>query len=244
MAKVAITEQYLSDIADAIREKTGDSEATYLPSEMAEAIADIEGGGITPSGTYSITSNGIYDIVSFASVDVNVSGGGGGDHDVEDSLVTKTIHGVYENSRVERIGRNAFAGAALLSGVSIPNATFMDIGAFQGCSKLSFAYMPLIRSIQQSAFLSCLSLTSFYAPHVSYIGASAFTNCSFLTSLYLLSTSIVSLANRSAFNGTPMSTSAYAHQWGSIYVPASLVDEYKSKANWSYYSSRITAYEE
>jgi hypothetical protein len=32
MAKVAITEQYLEDIADAIREKTGLSSATFLPS--------------------------------------------------------------------------------------------------------------------------------------------------------------------------------------------------------------------
>lgn len=32
MAKVAITESYLEDIADAIREKTGMSEETYRPS--------------------------------------------------------------------------------------------------------------------------------------------------------------------------------------------------------------------
>lgn len=44
MAKVAITESYLTDIADAIRSKTSSTE-TYKPSEMASAISEISGGG-------------------------------------------------------------------------------------------------------------------------------------------------------------------------------------------------------
>lgn len=44
MAKVAITEQYLEDIADAIREKTGLS-TLYKPADMASAISTISGGG-------------------------------------------------------------------------------------------------------------------------------------------------------------------------------------------------------
>lgn len=44
MTKVAITEQYLTDIADAIRGKNGSSD-TYTPSEMATAITNIPSGG-------------------------------------------------------------------------------------------------------------------------------------------------------------------------------------------------------
>jgi len=45
MAKVIVTEQYLSDIADAIRAKLGVSD-TYTPAQMAGAIATISGGTV------------------------------------------------------------------------------------------------------------------------------------------------------------------------------------------------------
>ena len=72
MAKVAITEQYLQDIADAIRTKTGLSD-DYYPSGMATAILSISGGGgIVPTGTINISSNGTHNVTQYASAAVSV----------------------------------------------------------------------------------------------------------------------------------------------------------------------------
>jgi len=50
MPQVLVTDQYLSDIADAIRHKNGEQN-TYTPAQMAGAIEDIGGGS---DGTFSI----------------------------------------------------------------------------------------------------------------------------------------------------------------------------------------------
>lgn len=57
MTQVLITEEYLDEIGEAIREKRGVS-TKFLPSEMADAISAISGGGVLD--TLTIVQNGTY----------------------------------------------------------------------------------------------------------------------------------------------------------------------------------------
>lgn len=68
MSKVLVSEENLTNIANAIREKNGET-TTYKPGDMASAIQNISSGSLT------ITENGIYNVANYASANVNVSSG-------------------------------------------------------------------------------------------------------------------------------------------------------------------------
>ena len=69
MAKVIITESYLEDIADAIRNKMGSSSTTYYPSQMAEAIMAIEGGSTPIIDSLNITPIESEQIFNSSNID-------------------------------------------------------------------------------------------------------------------------------------------------------------------------------
>lgn len=92
MAKVLVTDTYLSNIADAIRAKNGGS-ATYTPGQMAGAIAALPDAPVLVDKT--IIQNGTYNASDdsadgYSQVVVNVPSGGGAsieEWDLTDSFV-------------------------------------------------------------------------------------------------------------------------------------------------------------
>ena len=138
----------------------------------------------------------------------------------------------------------AFYNCYSLTTASFPNATSIGDFAFYNCYSLTTASFPNVTNIGKSAFYNCRNLTTANFPSVTSIGSGTFLSCSKLMSLYLLGSSVPKLGNSSVFNTTPMSKNTYTGSFGSIYVPASLVDSYKTAANWNTYSARITAYTE
>lgn len=169
--------------------------------------------------------------------------------------------------KCETIGSQAFYRASALTSVEFPKCTLLNNQAIQACSSLQTISLPLCSVIGASAFQQDIVLQEINLPACNYIMSYAFSNCTrmskvilptcsklsganifircySLSQLYLLSSSVCSLTNTNAFQNTPMSVSSYLGYYGSIYVPSSLVDAYKSATNWSYYSDRITAYVE
>lgn len=53
-----------------------------------------------------------------------------------------------------------------------------------------------------------------------------------------MGSSVVSIGTTIFYN-TPMSSSTYLGYFGSIYVPSSLLNSYKTATNWTFYSNRM-----
>ena len=131
------------------------------------------------------------------------------------------------------IGSNAFYGCSSLSQVNLPVCSYISNSVFFNCFLLSQASLPRCEYIGSGAFRTC-SLQSLSLPVCSYIGGLAFYGCSSLSIITIGYSGICSLGDARTFETTQITSST-----GSIYVPASLVDAYKSAEYWSYFSTQI-----
>ena len=136
---------------------------------------------------------------------------------------------------VTSIGDYAFYECSLES-ITIPNSvTLIGCGTFWGCDFESIIIPDSVTSIGDYAFYDCYSLTSVTIPNsVTTIGAYAFRECSSLARVYCKATTPPSLGDRPFYNNT----SDFK-----IYVPAALVNAYKSASGWSsWYAPYIVGY--
>ena len=131
------------------------------------------------------------------------------------------------------IANNAFYNCKLLNQVNFPVCSYIGNSVFFNCYSLSQASLPLCEYIGSGAFRTC-SLQSLSLPVCSYIGGLAFYACSSLSIITIGYSGICSLGDARTFETTQITSST-----GSIYVPASLVDSYKSANYWSYFSTQI-----
>lgn len=240
----------LTDIADAIRLKGGTS-SPMAPTEMPNLIDAIPSGGsdIPPHAYESST------ISSFSSNATYI---------LDNAFAYCSNLTSVDFPQASHIGRSVFWKCTSLTTVSFPQASYIGNSAFTFCSNLITASFPQANYIESYAFYSCNKLTTASFPQASYIGSSAFAYCIYLTtasfsqasdicssvfrnccrliSLYLLGSSIPTLYASNAFYSTPIGGySTFAGQYGSIFVPASLFNSYKTATNWATYSSRFVS---
>ena len=234
---------------------------------ILETVNSLSSGKEEQEKSIEITENGTTEILpddgktlSKVSITTNIEGGnsGSGDFiDIRNSLSS------YNNDSLTKLETYTFAGCSSLTTVNLPACNYVEKYAFAYCRSLRTVNLPVCKSINSYDFSNCRSLTSINLPVCSTIGVCAFDycislrtlnlpacgsinnyafqNCSVLTTLILGYSSIVKLANINVFNSTPMSVSTLTGSFGSIYVPASLVNAYKSATNWTTYADRITA---
>lgn len=156
----------------------------------------------------------------------------------------------------------AFASCSKLKTAIFQKATFISEYAFYSCSMLSSISFPSVSSLATNAFAYCtltsvefpaakfingfnsmFTLTMASFPSASIISNLAFRGCYNLLSVYLLGPSVCRLSSSNAFSSTPIAgyITSTGGVYGSIFVPASLYDQYISASNWSFFSSRFVS---
>jgi hypothetical protein len=141
--------------------------------------------------------------------------------------------------KCQTIDGNAFAACRNITSISFPECQKLNNYGFYGCSSLTSVTLPACSELGTHAFGYCRNMTSVTLPTCSKFAANAFVGCQKLTHLEIGYSSVAALSNVNAFTSTPMSLSTLTGSFGSIYVPASLVDAYKSATNWTYFSNRF-----
>lgn len=197
--------------------------------DMAEALPD------SPNETLDITENGMYNVLPYYLVDVNVPDSGEG----VAALLGDTMT-VLDNSLVTSLRTRVCQGATKLVTVNLPMVTSTGSYAFYQCSGLVTVKLPKLTSVSTQTFYSCTKLKHADCGLLGSLPAQTFNACSALTELILRKTSaICTLSNVNAVNNTPIGKGT-----GYVYVPAALVDTYKAASNWSTFAAQFRAIED
>ncbi len=139
---------------------------------------------------------------------------------------------------LETIGYSAFERCSGLTEIYFPECTTIYENAFKYCSYISNISLPKLTWLRASVFDTISSLKTIYLQECTSVGTYAFRDDKALESAYFMGSSVAS-AGTNVFYNTPMQYSSYLGYFGSIYVPSSLVDSYKTATNWTQYSNRI-----
>ena len=215
------------------------------------------GGGVKPSGVLDISNNGVFDVYSYASANVNVPTTGFDEREVTEgklnivnlnnsaSFVKNYVFNT--NSYVQTvnlpmcisIGSDAFMGCSSLSQVNLPMCISIGSDAFRSCSSLSQVNLPMCNKIGSAAFQTCYSLSQVNLPMVKTIGQTAFTACSALSSLTLCTDVYWTIPfGTRTYGGTPITNESSS---ASIYVRSDTYSLWISSKLWSSISSKFVS---
>lgn len=120
--------------------------------------------------------------------------------------------------------------------LTLKNCGGIAYGAFRDMTALTECVIESSRisTIDIRTFEGDTALQTVKLSDVTRIHAKAFYGCTSLSELFLQSSTMCTLSNTSAFDGTQ-----FASGVGAIHVPASLLSDYQSATNWSVFADRF-----
>lgn len=143
---------------------------------------------------------------------------------------------------VETISSSVFSSCYRLTSVNFPLLRNAQSGAFSTCKSLTSVCFPLLElesGVSNTLFSGCTNLITADLPLTLIIAGQCFFGCTALASLILRNTTqVCTLSSTNAFNNTPIASGT-----GYIYVPAALIDSYKTATNWTTYANQFRALE-
>ena len=140
------------------------------------------------------------------------------------------------------VGNYAFSRCSTIQEINLPKCSKLGSNVFTLCTNLTSVSLPECTEVGQWVFDDCSSLTTLSLPKLVKANLSAFASCTSLESVYFMGSSIVNISPHNGtqtFDGTPMVKSSYLGHFGSIYVPSSLVTQYKTNTYWKTISDRF-----
>ena len=146
--------------------------------------------------------------------------------------------------KLQNLTYSMFFSCKKLMQVKLPSVTTIDgNGPFSHCQSLVKLQLPSLVQLKNCLTYNCKALETidFSALiEISYY-SQIFDSCPMLKALILRNESAaVTLSSSSAFN----SKDGIGAGTGYIYVPAALIEEYKSATNWSTYATQFRALED
>lgn len=219
-----------ANILTSISNKGVDTSSVNTLNDIPPLIDSIT-GGTGSGGDYNIAVTIDGNTQELAITDAE--GSGGGNTDIEDSLVEGSIT-QYTNDRITTIRSYGLAYCTKLTSIDLPNVTSISPYAFRADSVLTSINIPKVTLINTCCFQDCTILNDLDFTNITQIGSSAFQSCKGLTKLILRSETMVTLKNTNVFSGTPI-----AGGTGFVYVPDNLKTQYQQATNWSTYASQI-----
>lgn len=135
---------------------------------------------------------------------------------------------------LDTVGDGVFEYCSSLTEITLPSLRYTNGG-------LTFYYCSKLKKVDLPKFGDITGITSDYDKNrYGQIMGNMFAYCSLLDTLILRHSSrIVSLGNTNAFTSTPI-----AKGTGYIYVPAALINEYKTATNWTTFANQFRAIED
>lgn len=133
-------------------------------------------------------------------------------------------------SQLTTIGKFAFSNSSSLTEIVIPeNVSEIKQGAFRYCSSLVAIHLPnSLTTLGTTVFSNCSSLTMIDIPAgVSNLGSNVFQNTDKLDTIILRKSDGIVTVNANTLAGHGSKPNFR------VYVPASLVDSYKTAAIWT-----------